>query len=436
MKQETPTNPANPANARSSTSEPKKEEAERTADTIKVLGGTANRGAREPTLLDSRGEPVKDAIKEAASGKESAMASTNAESAEIARKASAVVGQVGEGAKDVAKTASSAAGHVASGSKEVLSDAREGAKEVLSDAREGAKDLGSAAQKAAGHAMEAGKEVVGELKEGAKDLASRAVETAGEAKDVLQQASSEAAGIVKETKQRAIESVSSAVHQIGPAVRRANRATGTFVASNAVPISLLGFGAGWILMSQRRRSSTAQGEARASSSMPSTPAQDAISRPVAKSHGSDGGGGGAHVIEAVSDRVQDASANIREGIHHAAEEARTRAADVKQRAAHQIEHAREVVSERAAKLKKSAGERYEHTKQSTVHLAEGNPLLLVALSLGAGMGTAMLFPASKPEMKLLGPARDRFIDEASHTVSRIGSVARETARNLRENLRP
>src|SRR3954464_3699920 len=108
MKQETPTNPANPANTRSSTSEPKKEEAERTADTIKVLGGTVNRGIREPTLLDSRGEPVveaggsareqkKDASREPASGKESIMASTNAENTDIARKASAVVGQVGEG---------------------------------------------------------------------------------------------------------------------------------------------------------------------------------------------------------------------------------------------------------------------------------------------------------------------------------------------------
>jgi len=407
-----------------------------------VLGGDGSTPRREPTLLDSRGEPVKDTKREASSAKEWIMEPTNADqtrglsgdsqggkqstdSKEAAKKATAVVGQIGEGAKDVAKTASSAAGH-----------AVEGTKEIADDAREGTKALGGAAKKAAGHALEAGKEVIEDLKEGAQDLTHRALATAGDAKEVLQNVSGEAADIVKETKKRAIDSVSSAVHQIGPSVRRANRATGTFVASNAVPISLLGFGAGWLMMSARRRSSATQGEPRTLSSVSSATSSPSNPTPAAESGASEIVAKGSKVIEAAADRVHNTSSSVREGIHHAAEEARERAAEVKQRAAHEIEIARDAVSEGTAKLKRSASKQLQQAKQSTIHLAETNPLVLVALSLGAGMGTAMVFPSSKSEKKLMGPTRDRLVDEASNTASRVRDVARETAHSLRENLRP
>jgi hypothetical protein len=95
-----------------------------------------------------------------------------------------------------------------------------------------------------------------------------------------------------------------------------------------------------------------------------------------------------------------------------------------------------VVSERATKIKKGAGQQLDRAKQSTTHLAESSPFALIALSLGAGMGTAMLFPSSKSEKRLMGATRDRLVDEAADTASRVGGVARETARNLRDSLHP
>jgi len=438
MKQETPTssrpNPLDP---------PKKEDAERPADTIQVLGVSTPASTREPTLLDSRGEPVKDAKRESTTSKEWTMESKSPdqtkgqprddgkqanEAKEVAKKASAAVSHVGEGAKEIARTTTVAAGHAA-----------EGAKEVMSDAREGAKEVGATAQKAAGHAFESSKEVLGDIKEGAKDLANTALATAADAKEVVQEVTGEAAGIVREAKERAVHSVSSAIHQVGPKIRRANRATGSFVASNAVPISLLGFGAGWLLMSARRGSSKIQEAPRTltKEASPSSFETESIPPVVTRTNGgSEAIEEGAKLIEGARDRLHEATTSAREGIHHATAEARSRAAEVKERAVHQIETARDAVSERAAKLKKNAGERLDRAKYSTTHLAETNPLALVALSVGAGMSTAMLFPSSKPEKRLMGPTRDRLVDEASDAASRVGGVVRETARNLRDNLRP
>lgn len=441
MKQETPTSPQiNP------TDPPKKEESERTTDQPKVFTSSVAAANREPTLLDSHGEPVRDIKREPTSRKESIMPSTDIEQGKglardpqdgkqgseakggVTKKATTVIGQAGEGAQEVARTASEAAEHAASG-----------AKEVLSDAREGARDVGGAAQKAASHALEASKEVIGDIAEGAKNLGNTALAAADETKEVLQKASRGVAESIKETKDRALHSVSSAMHQVGPSIRRANRATGSFVAGNAVPISLLGFGAGWLLMSARRRPSVSRDEPRMAvnvSASPEMTSPEAKAKPVASNGGARHLDEGAKLLEATGERLHDAASEASKEIRHVAEEARHRAREVKERAVHQLETARDVVSERTARLKRTAGERLERAKQSTSHLAETNPLALVALSLGAGMSTAMLFPSSKPERRLMGAARDRLVAEASDTASRVGGVARETARGLRDSFRP
>jgi len=406
------------------------------------------------TLLDSRGEPLKEKKNVGdISSKEFTMESKPAESKpaeqakslprevqdkwqestrDVSKRATTIVGQVGEGAKEVSRTAGAASGHAA-----------EGAKEILSDAREGAKNVAGVAQDAVGHAVGTGKEIIEDLKGGGKVLANTAMEVASEAKEVVQEASSEVAGIVKDTTSRAAHSVASAIHQVTPTIRRANRATGAFVASNAVPISLMGFGAGWMLMSARRRGSASPNQVHtpAKAITAQTPGAE-LKGPRVESRASTQTGEtglkdeAVKLVEGAAERAHEAASNVREEIQHVSAEARERAAKIKERAVHQLETARDVVSERATKLKKGAGERLERAKQTTTHLAETNPFMLVALSLGAGMGSAMLFPSSKPEKRLMGATRDRLVDEASETAARVRGVARETARNLRQNFHP
>jgi len=428
-------------------------------------------------LLDSRGEPIKDTknaaqpqsskewnmefkdFKEAEQGKSPAKdpwGKQDESTKAVSRKATAVVEQMGEGAKDVAQTVGAVGTHAAEGAKDIAKDAGQGAKgvaqaaqaaaghalesgkDIARDAGQGAKGVAQAAQAAAGHALESGKHVVEDIKEGTKEIARTAAATASEAKELVQEAAGEAGGIVRDVTERAVHSMSSAVHQVGPSLRRANRATGAFVASNAVPISLLGFGAGWLMMSSRRRSSSMRDE-RASALGGDIPSSISIEAESLTT----GEGRIAEIKEEVVDiakgatgRMHDVAEGVRKSVRHASSEARHRAAEIKERTVHQVEHASHVVSERATAIKKETGIKLDHAKEATKHLAETNPLLLLALSLGAGMSTAAIFPASKAEKRLMGSARDRLIEEASDTASRVGNVARTTAREMRKNISP
>jgi len=365
---------------------------------------------------------------------------------------------MGEGAKDVAQTVGAVGTHAVEGAKDIAKDAGQGAKgvsqaaqaaaghalesgkDIAKDASQGAKGVAQAAQAAAGHALESGKHVVEDIKEGTKELARTAAATAGEAKELVQEVADEAGGIARDVTQRAVHSMSSAIHQVGPSIRRANRATGAFVATNAVPISLLGFGAGWLMMSSRRRSAPMRDErARArAAAIPSSISIEAESLTTGRGQTEI-----AEIKEEIVDiakgatgRMHDVAEGVRKSVRHASSEARHRAAEIKERTVHQVEHASHVVSERATAIKKETGIKLDHAKEATKHLAETNPLLLLALSLGAGMSTAAIFPASKAEKRLMGSARDRLIEEASDTASRVGNVARTTAREMRKNISP
>jgi len=421
--------------------DPPKGEPHESRDKPFVLLGNVEMKNREPTLLDSRGEPVRDTQPDASS-KEGTMDYKETERSrstwqtagagepgakEVSRKASSLVEQAAEGAKDVAQTAgqtaSQAAGH-----------AKEGMKDVASDLATGAKQVGTTAQKAAGHTIESGKDILGDIKGGAKDLANTVLETAGEAKEVIEEVGADIVETVRETKDRAKHSMSSAIHQVGPSLRRANRATGAFVATNAVPISLLGFGAGWLMMSSRRRQSMRPAAPRTEGMLSATTgiASETLGAATTPEIGAEA----ADLAKRTSDKLHDVAEGALKTVQHAAGETRHRVAEIKDRATYQVQHARDVVSERATKLKHGAGHQLDRAKDATVHLAESKPFVLLALSLGAGMSTAMLFPSSKPEKRLMGATRDRLIGEAGDTAARVGEVARKTARELRTNISP
>jgi len=404
--------------------------------TVSVLGGEV-KASLEPTLLDSRGEPLNDPnlSERAASSRESNVEFKGTAQAKGQNKESLDAGKegatrglgekvvdaaehAGEGVKQAARSASSAAGHAA-----------EGAKGILSEAREGSKDLAGSVQAAAGRAIGSGKEVTEDIKEGAKELANTAIGAAGDAKAVLQEATGDVSKVVQGATERAVKSVSSAIHQVGPSIRRANRATGAFVASNAAPISLLGFGAGWLLMSARHRSSMSQYESRERADTIASVGSDSSPTPRLREEAS-------KIAEKATDRLHHVASDVSEVVQHVNAEARGRIAHAKERVVHQVETTRDAVSERATKLKNEAGVRLDRAKHATTHLAETSPLVLLALSLGAGIGTSMLFPSTKPEKRLMGGARDRIVGQASDTAARLGEVARKTAHDVRENLTP
>ena len=316
-------------------------------------------------------------------------------------------------AKDLAKTGKEAIQHVQEGAGEVLKDTAAGVKDVGKSVQTIAQDAGETGKRVASDALETGKKVMSDVAEGTKELGHAASEAAERASAAVQETKEEARSMLQRSKERVIDSA----HRVGPAVRRANQATGSFVSHNVVPVSLIGFGAGWALMSGRRHKKES---ADTTSSAADTSSVEIL--------GPDGQP--ATSIPRASTTAGGATDKLHETAHHL----RERASEVSERAAQQAGHLRDVLTERTSKVKQRASDTKERAKAATTRMAEHNPLMLIALSLGAGVSTAMLFPQTKRENRLMGPTRDRVIGEAREVASSVGQVAKKAAQDLRHTV--
>jgi hypothetical protein len=369
-------------------------------------------GQRE---IKTFGGEIKEAAKDATKNVSNDLKEGAKETSSVAKQAA---GHAKDNGADALRSAKDASKEVARTAADMGSEAKKGITEVAKDAVDGASAIGKAATTAASDAKDGAsaitKATVAAASDAAKGVGDVAVAVQDEALKVAQQAK---------------EGVTNAAQRIGPTIQRATRATGAFVASNAVPMSLLGFGAGWLFMSSMRSGSKAK-----SNLAPALGSESGLgSEPVL---GSD-----AEAFDIEIERPLQTSELERSPAHptrarlqHRAGEIRRRATDLTHRAEHRIEQAGEAVGRRASKLSHDARAQYDHAKGATAHLFKENPLMLLALSMGAGMSTAALFPATPAENKLMGKARDDLVGEARATASNIGDVARRSASELRDGL--
>jgi len=314
--------------------------------------------------------------------------------------------------RDVARSASGAAKEVGKEAKATANDVAGAAGSVASKVKEGAQDTKDAATNlgdAAKDAVAAAKDTAAEVGTAAKDGLTIVKEDANE---LLHAATTGAKEITRE---------------VGPALRRASRATGAFVAGNAVPLSLLGFGAGWVLMRGSRRSAASQ-KRTPGIAVESTPVE--IGESIGeKTHDAQGKTG--ELVHAAGERAREVAHETGERAREVVHETRERATQLKDKTAHRLEDAREAVSRQATKLREEARCQYAHAKQATSEFAQHNPLVLMALSLGAGMGSSYLFPSTRSEKRLMGEPRERIVGEARQTLTRIGEIAHKAASDAR-----
>jgi hypothetical protein len=322
----------------------------------------------------------------------------------------------GNGAREVSKAIRSAAGHLKEGAQDIAQDLAQG---IGGQARSAIKGATAAAE----DAQDTGQKVLQDAAAGAKGLGQVAAEVVEETKEVLEGAKDQAQGLIRHAKDVVVDSA----HRAGPSLRRASRATGAFVAGNAVPISLLGFGAGWLLMSGRHKTRTATNGGTAVATTVESQARRSLSSPRVET-----------LVERELDQPREPIGSLahraNERVHEAAHVVHDRVIDYTHRAVHQAEILRDAAGERTSQLKREALARGEKVKAASARMAVDHPLLLVALSMGAGVGTAMLFPSTKPEDRLMGDTRDRLIGEARETASSVGQIARKTAEDVREHL--
>jgi ElaB/YqjD/DUF883 family membrane-anchored ribosome-binding protein len=347
-------------------------------------------------------------------------------------------GALKDDVRDVARTASETAKDVGKEAKAGASEIGRTAADMAATVKEGAQEAGTEMKRGAKGALQHTKDAAVDIGEAAKEVAGVAKDTAAGAGEAVK----DAVAVVKEDASELMKAAASGTQEIAreiaPAMRRAGRAAGTFVAGNAVPLSLLGFGAGWIMMKGRRRSTVRPERAQLGS------AKTAFSEPSGTIAGEIEKAGEAvageieKASEAVAGEIEKVRSKAGEFVHAAgtrarevAHETRERATHLKDQTVHQLEGARDAVSREAHKLGKEARIQYVHAKDVTTDFAHHNPLLLIALSLGAGMGTSYLFPSTRSEQRLMGGRRDRLVGEARETVSRIGQIAHKAATEVR-----
>lgn len=323
------------------------------------------------------------------------------------------------------------------------------------------------------HIKENAKEVIRE----AKDAAAESIREARHAAtDSLREVKDAAVGSLRVAKDQAFETVSETMGVIGRGAQRATHVTTDFVSANAVPLTLMGLGVGWLMLSmnhEKRRVSQRDLRGRydreydreydraprgsfASGDDDWERYEDDYSRRQMRS-----------IAEETRQRARHFADDARSRAGHLADEASQRAGSIAERAAHGLDetraHVRETVQaarsrvdgtlsdlrEGASNLRQHASEigndlrgqaselshqAYQQLQRAQVRtrdFAEENPLAVGALALVAGVGVGMLLPATQRENQLLGETRDRVLGDAQRTASRLGQTVQRSASELR-----
>ena len=326
------------------------------------------------------------------------------------------------------------------------------------------------------------------------------------AKGVLSDAKQEGASMIRETKDQAVDSMRSArdgaletasglAHEIGDRAReaghitadyaqraghvtadyarRAGTATGGFVTANAIPLSLIGLGVGWLALGMRRlRDERAAyedefeyrgyeyagiedddfrgGRSRQRGGRTQELAHQARARAENLAHTARERAGGLaetarERVGAVAESARERVGAVADGARGLAGSARERVGAIAERATQSVDAARVRVTDsashlghQASELSHEARERLQRAQLRTRDFAEENPLAVGAIAIAAGLGVGLLLPTTQPENRLLGSTRDRLIgdargliQEARETGSRVGQSAREAAEELR-----
>jgi ElaB/YqjD/DUF883 family membrane-anchored ribosome-binding protein len=259
---------------------------------------------------------------------------------------------------------------------------REGAREVMRDAREEATKLIEDAKQA----------TIGSLI-GAKD---RAVES-------VKESVSEKVQLIGSQARLLGNQVGSQAKLLGEQAKQASDLTVNFVSRNALTVSLLGFGAGWLLVALRnyRRASRNGGDVQDYYALPAgrMPRNERVS----------------DTVRSAGDVVQHDTANGVRGMATAATHAADRA-----RA-----EARGALDETRARTQQARGALRETARRGAA-VATDNKVAVVALTVAAGLGLSLLFPVGRRPRRALVSAGERVWDGAQTTAHRLAERARQT----------
>lgn len=319
-----------------------------------------------------------------------------------------------------------------------------------------------------------------QIKENAKGILSDAKQ---EGATMIRETKDAAVGSLTSARDRAVDAVSETAHGLSDRARhagemagdyarraggyaqRAGTATTDFVTTNAIPLSLIGLGVGWLALSMRRAQQPnyaaggyVEGEDYLGWDEDYYSADDEYASPR-QNQASGLASRTRSRVEGLTDSARQRASGLAEGARERASglaesargiaaTARERAANIAERASHGVDTARTRVANtasqlghQASELSHEARERLQRAQLRTRDFADENPLAVGAIAIAAGVGVGLLLPATQPENRLMGRTRDRIVGDARELITeardatgRVAQKARETAQEVRGSI--
>jgi ElaB/YqjD/DUF883 family membrane-anchored ribosome-binding protein len=251
-----------------------------------------------------------------------------------------------------------------------------------------------------------------------KDEATNAIVDAKDAMvDKLVDVKDSAVEKLSDAKNATVETLSDAkdaavemAHDAGEQVKELGSVTLDFARANAMPLALIGIGAGWLVSSLLERSSSnatgpnARTDRAKRARISARPRSRAVDR---------------------DERTPDDERDLHPGRISGS------AADIAAIAKNKGQQLTEKAKRGAASVK--AGVKRAGT--ASLEYADGNPLAIAAVSVAAGVGIGMLLPSTSYENRWFGARRDQLFGEARETAQGLGNVVRDTVQETSEALR-
>lgn len=225
-----------------------------------------------------------------------------------------------------------------------------------------------------------------------------------EAKEVLKEAKDAAIDSLRGVKDRALNSVNETVNVIGTRARHAGGITVDFVSANAVAVSLLSLGAGWLVWALRHRKRLEGSEYAYRYEHYSYP-------PESYGHNEldEGAESGGRIA-----RAQDAVRGVASRASRAVDAAREQ---VRSRTSH--------MGEDAGRLSERAGQELRRGARRTAQVASNNKLAIIGLTIAAGLGVGLLLPVGQRPRRALRRAGERAWSEAAHLGREAAQLGRD-----------
>jgi hypothetical protein len=253
------------------------------------------------------------------------------------------------------------------------------------------------------------------------------VDKALEIKDIAVEKATEAKDIAISKAQEAGDAVSEAYDEVAYTAQRAGRVAWRFTVANAVPLGLIGIGAGWLISNQRSQT------ARLAEPDVSWDDDDALDYPDDYGYPADNLAF-AGTNELSRGRVSSSAARpARRGpsaLNKAGKRLRQGTKNVYAKAGQELEQAQHTLADTAAHSRDIVQDRLQRVQTASRDFAAANPLALAFGTLIAGLGVGLLLPSSSREDTLLQPARARIrsvVGTARDVAEDVRNVAKQTA---------